>query len=205
MVSGALRAIAAASSSTARATSAGSASRVTTPLAAASAASMNAAGDEHRPGPRRSRSARRAARSSRTTVRCRACARSARRSGPRASTRADRTRARSRSRRRRQSPPPGRSSGWPRARAAPRTTSRRRSYCEAVLARRERGELADVGAGAERRPGRANDERPKLGRRVDPLAGVDQRVVHRPRHRVAGLRPVDGEERDGTARLEDGC
>jgi hypothetical protein len=41
MVSGALRAIAAASSSTTCSTCAGSASRVTTPLAAASAASMN--------------------------------------------------------------------------------------------------------------------------------------------------------------------
>ena len=75
---------------------------------------------------------------------------------------------------------------------------------ETVLARRERRELADVGAGAEDPAGRANDERAKLGRRVDALAGVGERVVHRPRHRVAGLRPVDGEERDRTARHEDG-
>ena len=59
-------------------------------------------------------------------------------------------------------------------------------------------ELADVGAGAECVARRADDECSHVGRGVHLLAGVDERVVHGPRHRVAGVRTIDRERRDLT-------
>ena len=37
---------------------------------------------------------------------------------------------------------------------------------------------------------------------VDPVAGVDERVVHRPRQRVARVGTVEGQERDGAVEVE---
>jgi hypothetical protein len=52
-------------------------------------------------------------------------------------------------------------------------------------------------------PAGANDEYSNVGRLVDALAGLDERVVHRPGHRVPGLGPVDGEEGNRTTNHED--
>ena len=155
-----------------RSTSAGSASRVTTPHAAASAASTNPPVMSIvlvRADPEVLDEAR--AVLERQAVAERAGDRHAE-AGQRASTRAGRRPARSRSRRRPRSPPPGRSSERPPARAAPRHDSRRRSYSRPSSRVEKRRELADVRAGAEHPTGRANDECAKTGIRVDALAGV---------------------------------
>ena len=73
---------------------------------------------------------------------------------------------------------------------------------DAVIGRCERGELADVGAGDEGVAGAAEHEHADAFVGVDPVAGVGERVVHRPGHRVAGLRAIERQERDGAVRCE---
>ena len=59
-------------------------------------------------------------------------------------------------------------------------------------------ELADVGAGHEGPvAGAAQDEDPHGGVGVGRIAGLEEGVVHRPRHRIAGGGAVEGEGGDG--------
>src|SRR4029453_18705284 len=71
-----------------------------------------------------------------------------------------------------------------------------------VIARGERRELADVGARDERVAGSAQHERayPLVG--IDLVAGIGQRVVHWPGHRVPRARSIEGQERDRAFRCE---
>ncbi len=73
---------------------------------------------------------------------------------------------------------------------------------EAVLAGCEPGKLRDVGPGAEDAADRADDEHAYGGVGVHAFAGVDERVVHRPRHGVAGPRAIEREIRHRTGRRE---
>ena len=76
---------------------------------------------------------------------------------------------------------------------------------DAVLAVAEALELRDVGAGDERlAAGAAQDQHAERGVGVDAIAGVDERLVHLPRHRVARLGPVEGERGERTVGLEHG-
>ena len=75
------------------------------------------------------------------------------------------------------------------------------SYSMASVGLRKLLELRDVRSGDERlAAGAAEDEDAHLRIGIDPLARVDQRVVHRPRHRIARLRAI--ERQDGTGGIE---
>ena len=73
---------------------------------------------------------------------------------------------------------------------------------ETVLARCEPGKLPDVGPGAEDAANRADDEHAYGGVAVHAFAGVNERVVHCPRHGVAGSRAIEREIRHWTGRRE---
>ena len=77
---------------------------------------------------------------------------------------------------------------------------------DAVLAGGELGELPDVGARDEGVAGGAKHEHADARRILDLLfdlvAGAGQRVVHRPRHGVARLGPIERQERDWTVGCE---
>jgi hypothetical protein len=75
---------------------------------------------------------------------------------------------------------------------------------ESILPIREGLELRDVGPGDERfAAGAAQHQDPDRVVAIDALACVDERFVHRPGHRVARLRAVEGERRDRSVGLED--
>ena len=77
------------------------------------------------------------------------------------------------------------------------TASRRRSYAMPSSRGRELRELPDVGAGGKRLAGGAQMTNTRIaGVGVHALARLDERVVHRPRQRVAGLGAVERQECD---------
>ena len=203
IVSGAFRAIAAASSATAWSRSAAPARRVTTTAGRRFVDVEEPPGDQQILRPRDAEVLDEARAVRQRQARCRACARSGRRSARSASRRAGRTRARWRSRRRPRCRPPARWSARRRARAAPRLLEALFVH-PAVLAGRKRRELADVRARAEDAAAAANHERAQAGLRVHAIAGLDERVVHLPGHGVAGLGPIDREAGDGAVDVEGG-
>ena len=75
---------------------------------------------------------------------------------------------------------------------------------EDILAGLEIEELADVGA-ADERPvaGPAHHQHPDRVVGVNLLAGLAERLVHLPGHRVASLWAIEGQDGDGTIALED--
>ena len=83
-----------------------------------------------------------------------------------------------------------------------RHASRRRSYARPSSPDVNSGKLRDVGPGAEDAAGRADDEHAYGGVGVHAFAGVGERVVHRPRHGVAGPRAIEREIRHRTGRRE---
>ena len=69
---------------------------------------------------------------------------------------------------------------------------------ERILARERARELRDVGAGGERTAGALQDEDADVTVGVHAVAGLDQRVVHLPGHRVPGLGTIERQRRDRT-------
>ena len=70
---------------------------------------------------------------------------------------------------------------------------------ERVGLRAQMLELGDVGAGDERlAAGAAKNHHTDIGFGIRAIAGVEQRLVHLPRHRVARLRPIERQRGDRT-------
>jgi hypothetical protein len=64
------------------------------------------------------------------------------------------------------------------------------------------GHRLEVGTGAERAARAREHHHREVGVALEPLARVDQRVRGRAIDRVAGLGPIDGDDRDGTVGFE---
>ena len=78
-----------------------------------------------------------------------------------------------------------------------------RLVIDRVLRRAEALELRDVRAGDERFAARAaQNQDADIRIVVDALAGVQQRSIHLPRHRVARVGPVEGQDRQRTLCVE---
>ena len=78
-----------------------------------------------------------------------------------------------------------------------------RSVLHAVGGRLELLKLRNVRAGDERLSSRAaENEHVHAVVAIDAFAGVDERVVHAPRHRVARLRAIEGQESERRFDLE---